>query len=259
MLRVLGSIIRVPQRFFEFGWEVFSAVLDYRKNILKKGLDQDYREKALWLQHWSRRVLRALNVHCTCEGTLPRNGMLASTHVSYLDVLVIAAHIPCVFVAKSQVRKWPVVGWITNLAGTLYVSRENRGDVKRVAAAFRPIINLGLVAVVFPEGTSTNSHEVRPFYSSLFEPAVDCDFPITSAWVGYKVPEPYKVENNVCFWGDMGFAPHLIRLMSTPRIDAKLVFGRSIEHPTDRKEAARSMHEEAVRIATQEGYLTPAQ
>jgi hypothetical protein len=47
--------------------------------------------------------------------------------------------------------------------------------------------------------------------------------------------------------------------MSTPRIDAKLVFGRSIEHPTDRKEAAHSMHEEAVRIATQEGYLTQGQ
>jgi hypothetical protein len=57
----------------------------------------------------------------------------------------------------------------------------------------------------------------------------------------------------------MGFAPHLIRLMSTPRIDAKLVFGHAIEHPTDRKEAALSMHEEAVRIATQEGYLTQAE
>ena len=252
----MKSTLRVVRKFFRFSRQIISAVLDYRRSVWKAGLHEDYRAKAEWLQRWSRRVLDALDVEWSCEGAPPERGMLASTHVSYLDILVIAAQLKAVFVAKSQVRRWPLVGWVTSLAGTLYVSRENRGDVKRVAEAFGPVIEQGVVAVVFPEGTSTDSHEVRPFYSSLFEPAVAGAFPITAAWVGYKVPEPYRIESHVCFWGDMGFAPHLIRLMCTPSVKAKLVFGQTIELPKERKEVAKALWEDVMGIARKEGYLT---
>jgi len=253
------TLLRVIVKFFRFSAAITGAVLDYRKNVQKKGLENDYWVKAMWLKKWCAETLKSLDVHCTCEGIPPTCGMLASTHVSYVDVLVIGAHIPTVFVAKSQVRKWPIVGYVTSLAGTLYVSREHKGDVKRIADEFRPVIEKGLVAVVFPEGTSTNSHEVRPFYSSLFAPAVDGHFPVTSAWVGYTVPKPYKTESHVCFWGDMGFATHLIRMLSVPRIEAKLVFGKRIENPTDRKLVAKELHEDAMCIASKEGRLQLSQ
>lgn len=252
----MKKTLRVIRKFFRFSREILRAVLDYRRSVRKAGLHEDYPAKAEWLQRWSRRVLKSLDVDWSSEGKIPERGILASTHVSYLDVLVIAAQVKTVFVSKSQVRNWPIVGWVTSLAGTLYVSREHRGDVKRVAEAFGAVIEKGLVAVVFPEGTSTDSHEIRPFYSSLFEPAVEGGFPITGAWVGYKVPEPYRIESHVCFWGDMGFVPHLIRLMSTPKIEAKLVFGKTIEKPDDRKEAARVLREDVIGIARAEGYLS---
>ncbi|HQC43330.1 MAG TPA: lysophospholipid acyltransferase family protein [Verrucomicrobiota bacterium] len=248
--------LRVTRKFFRFSREILRAVSDYRLSVQKAGLHEDYPAKAEWLQRWSRRVLKSLDVEWKCDGKIPERGILASTHVSYLDVLVIAAQVKTVFVAKRQVREWPLVGWVTSLAGTLYVSREHRGDVKRVAESFRTVIEKGLVAVFFPEGTSTDSHEIRPFYSSLFEPAVEGGFPITGAWVGYKVPKPYRIESDVCFWGDMGFMTHLIRLMSIPKIKAKLVFGKTLEKPESRKEAARVLREDVIRIAQAEGYLS---
>ncbi len=249
-------IIRTIYKFFNFWIQIAGSVLDYYRSVYRQDLSHDYMAKSKWLQKWCQRTLRAMNVHYTVEGTIPQHGMLASTHVSYVDVLIIGAVTPSVFVAKSQVRKWPIVGFVTNLAGTLYVSREHKGDVRRIVDEFKPYINAGILAVVFPEGTSTDSHTVRPFYSSLFEPAVQGNFPVTSAWVGYTVKPPFKSETHVCFWGDMGFAPHLIRLLSTTGVEAKLIFGQTIEHPTDRKQIANAMHQDALNIAAQQGRIT---
>ncbi len=255
-MKVLRTFYRAIRKGFSLFFEILSAVWDYKNNVWGKGLHHNYKAKASWLQKWSQRVLKALNISYSCAGIPPKNGMLASTHVSYLDILVIAANIPTIFVAKQQVRSWPLIGWITSLAGTLYVSREHRGDVKRVTNEFLPILEEGIIAVVFPEGTSTNSHEVRPFFSSLLEPCVKLQMPVTGAWIGYKVSFPYTIEKDVCFWGDMGFVPHILRLLCTTQVEAKLIFGKSIQGVSNRKQVACDLREDIIKIAKREGAIS---
>jgi hypothetical protein len=63
--------LRVIRKFFRFSREIMRAVLDYRRSVRKAGLHEDYPAKAEWLQRWSRRVLRSLDVEWSCEGKIP--------------------------------------------------------------------------------------------------------------------------------------------------------------------------------------------
>lgn len=80
----------------------------------------------MWLQNSSRRLLRVFRIETQFTGDIPSSGLLVCNHLSYLDIVVLAAITPCVFVAKREVKKWPVFGWFARLAGTVFVHREQR-------------------------------------------------------------------------------------------------------------------------------------
>jgi 1-acyl-sn-glycerol-3-phosphate acyltransferase len=205
------------------------------------------RERTLWLQRSCDRVLRIFQVEVEAPGPRPGNGLLVSNHLSYLDILVIASCAPAVFVAKSEVRHWPVFGWFGWLAGTLFVRRAQRSDVARMSLEMRKILDGGHLLVLFPEGTSSNGREILPFKSSLLEPVVSRKHPVFAACIGYKLADG-SVENDICYWGDMTFFPHLLKLMTRRGIRARLRFVK-IERPAaDRKELARQLHQEVARL-----------
>src|SRR5947207_7377320 len=85
--------------------------------------------RAAWLQQSSRRLLRVFGIETEFNGNVPSRGMLICNHLSYLDILVLAALAPCIFVAKQEVKHWPVFGWFATLAGTVFVHREQRTRV----------------------------------------------------------------------------------------------------------------------------------
>jgi 1-acyl-sn-glycerol-3-phosphate acyltransferase len=200
------------------------------------------RDRAGWLQRVCRRALRVLGVRACDVGCAPRGAVIVANHLGYLDILVLGALGPCVFVAKRDVRDWPVFGWFARRAGTRFVDRERRGDVARVAAEFAPVIAAGANLVLFLEGTSTDGRAVRPFKPSLLEPAVQSGWPVVPAAVAYAVPAPYSVENEVCWWGDMTLGPHLFNLAGLPRIAAYVGWGEPGAAASDRKVLAREMH-----------------
>ncbi|MEO6244563.1 MAG: lysophospholipid acyltransferase family protein [Opitutaceae bacterium] len=200
------------------------------------------RDRAAWLQRVCRRALRALGVSACDVGWAPRGAVVVANHLGYLDILVLGALAPCVFVAKSEVRGWPIFGWFARRAGTRFVDRERRGDVARVASEFAPVIAAGANLVLFLEGTSTDGRAVRPFRSSLLEPAVQAGWPVVPSAVAYAVPAPHSVPNEVCWWGDMTLVPHLLNLAGLPRITAIVGWGEPDAATSDRKALAQEMH-----------------
>ena len=82
---------------------------------------------------------------------VPSGGLLVSNHLSYLDVPVMSAITPTVFVAKHEIRSWPVIGLLARLAGTLFIDRGRRINVAPVNAAVQTALDGGALVVVFPE------------------------------------------------------------------------------------------------------------
>ncbi|HKI69591.1 MAG TPA: lysophospholipid acyltransferase family protein, partial [Verrucomicrobiae bacterium] len=132
---LLSAILRHPLRIIGrslwLGWEFLVATLDYYWNVTFRRPNSLRTARALWLQRSSRRVLRVVKLVWQASGPIPKRGLLISNHLSYLDVLVLAAITPAVFVSKREVKNWPVFGWFARLAGTLFVNREKRSEVSR--------------------------------------------------------------------------------------------------------------------------------
>lgn len=203
--------------------------------------------RTIWLQRSSRRMLKLLAVTVETQGVPPAAGLLVSNHLTYLDILVLVTIAPAVFVSKSEVRNWPVFGWFSRLAGTLYVDRTRRSDVARLDREIRKVLCDGLVVVLFPEGTSSDGHDVLPFKSSLLEPVSGAQHPLTIAHIGYALADG-SVENDVCYWGDMTFFPHFLKLLSKRRIDACVRFAPVKCPAAQRKDLARQLHAGVVRL-----------
>lgn len=223
---------------------LFLAVLasgDFLLRVWLAGKTGSLQARAKWLQRWSRMQLRNFHIDVTYHGEPPTRGLLVSNHLSYTDVLVYAAAQPLVFVSKSEVRRWPLLGVLTRCAGTLYLRRDKKSDVAQIALQFAPIIKQEVGIMLFLEGTTSNGLQVLPFRSSLLSPAVENGWPVTPACIGYWV-EDGSVEDDVCFWGDITFTPHLLNLLSRKRIRAVAFYGESLPPGPDRKILAKELH-----------------
>ena len=246
-------MIAVKNKFraaFRFGRILIllvGAASDFIFLVWLRGKSSSLPARAHWLQYWSQRWLRIMNCQVTVRGNPPRGGVLTANHLSYMDVLVLASIRPFVFVSKAEVKSWPVVGAYTRCAGTLYLRRQSRSDVVRLGNEMVPVVSAGLVVVLFLEGTSTNGETLLPFRSSLLAPAEEHGWPASAAWIHYSMKEG-SVSDEVCYWGDMTFFPHILNLFSRESFEAFVNFGEPLAGKLDRKEMALALHHDVQRM-----------
>ena len=200
-------------------------------------------------KHWSRSLCRVLGIRIEVTGTAPQGAcLLVSNHLSYVDILVIATRVPCRFVAKAEVRDWPIAGWICRSVDTLFVDRRSRRDAHRVVQEIRESVAAGDIIAVFPEGTSTHGHEVAPFRAPLLAAAED-GVPIHYAAISYRTPDGHPPAHlAVCWWGEMPFGSHARALLELSEISATLRFGYEPVAGSDRKALAVQLHQEVTRL-----------
>jgi 1-acyl-sn-glycerol-3-phosphate acyltransferase len=203
--------------------------------------------RAAWMHRAARRHIKIYSCDYSSTGPIPKSGLLVSNHLSYLDILVIGAITPAVFVSKSEVRSMPVIGWLTALAGTVFIVRDRRTHVGAVNREIGAALADGLLVVVFPEGTSTNGREVLPFRSSLLEPVLNGDRPISVGFLHYELDDGDPA-NEVCYWGDHTFFPHTINLFRKKRVRARMTFGTFQRTTDDRKELAKDLREAVLKL-----------
>ena len=244
--RTAGPGIRTARRFLRILLLVPTfglALLDFH---FRNG-NWDARRKALWLSGLCARVLKILGVGLRVSGTPPASGLLVANHLSYLDILIISALQPTVFVAKAEVRHWPLFGFLAFAAGCVFVDRQRRADVARVGTALEEPLGAGVPVCIFPEGTSSNGQDVLPFYPSLLEAAAQGTHPVVPAGIDYflAVDDPGE---HVCFWGDMELAPHLYGLMGQEWVLASIRFGKVRRAAVPRKTLAMELRAEVAAL-----------
>ncbi|MFQ5527692.1 MAG: lysophospholipid acyltransferase family protein [Thermoanaerobaculia bacterium] len=192
---------------------------------------------------WARAVLRILKVEVEVVGRPPEPPfLLVSNHLSYLDIVVLSSLADTVFVAKSEVESWPVLGFIVRNMDTIFVDRNLRRDIPRVVAQIEDAFEAGEGVVIFPEGTSTPGEAVAPFRPSLLEPAARGSLPVRTAALGYDTPDGQPTaRETVCWWGEMTFRPHFLRLLALPSLSARVAFGGEVVRDSDRKRLAERL------------------
>ena len=226
-------------------WGIVCCLGEYFVRRLGGRLSEQTRIEVL--HRWSRRTLPRMGITFEVAGSPIAAGLIASNHLSYLDILVYSAIAPCAFVSKREVRSWPAVGWIATLAGTIYVDRSRRSETHAIQPEIQSALNAGLRLFLFPEGTSSDGSRIMRFHSSLFQPAVDLKAPVSAAHIAYTMPDG-DPGTEACYWGTMHLFPHLINLLGKHSVTAAVNFSPNIFRFTDRKQAAQQMQQEVERL-----------
>jgi 1-acyl-sn-glycerol-3-phosphate acyltransferase len=238
---------RVLGRLLWFAGEVIIALVDYLIRCAFRPEESALAARALWLQRASRRSLRIFKFTAQVAGPVPSGGLLVSNHLSYLDVPVLASLTPMVFVAKHEIKSWPVIGWLAQLAGTLFIDRKRRMDVAPVNIAIRTTLDGGALVVVFPEGTSSDGQTVLPFKSSLLEPATRQIHSLAISLIQYELDDG-DAGKDVCYWRDVTFLSHLLNLLSKRTFRASVRFAAIPSIDPNRKELAQQLHSEMLKL-----------
>ena len=210
--------------------------------------------RAVWLQGSARGVLKCLGIRSHVEGQPPNYGLVVSNHLSYLDIIIISSTMPCFFVAKADVSRWPYFGAAARIGGTIFLDRSSLASAMSVAEQMTERFKLRIPVLLFPEGTSTDGFEVLRFHSRLIDPATAAGVPITAAAIRYVI-EGGVEERELCWYGDEQFLPHLWKVLGVSGFSALLRFGEPQIY-TDRRVAADETHAE-ITAMREAGKLVP--
>jgi 1-acyl-sn-glycerol-3-phosphate acyltransferase len=179
------------------------------------------------LKHWSRTLLHILHVRFEAHGYYhpadTHGRLLVANHISWLDIIALNAVVPAYFVAKSEIRNWPLLGWLCHRVGTLFVKRNIRRDTVRINREISGALKQGECIALFPEGTSTDGELPGHFHSSLLQVAIDLNVAVCPVAIRYH-GNTGKANSDAAFVGDMSFVQSLWKILCSPSLHVTLFY-----------------------------------
>jgi 1-acyl-sn-glycerol-3-phosphate acyltransferase len=192
---------------------------------------------------WSRLLLLIVGVRLQVVGgqrvpdtSAALGSLLLINHTSWLDVFSIAAVTPARFVAKSEIGRWPVFGWLATVVGTLFVERGRRHAVMRTNHAVAARLRAGQLIGIFPEGTTTDGSRLLPFHANLVQPAIDLGAPLQP--VGVRFTQGGTLSRAAMFIGDMNLMQSLWRVATAPHLAVEVHWLPPLQPPPVNRHAA---------------------
>jgi lyso-ornithine lipid O-acyltransferase len=211
-------------------------------------------------------VCRLLGVRLEIVGRMveERPLLIVANHSSWLDISVITAAAPVVFVAKSEVAGWPVVGLLARLQRSVFVDRARRHKTAEVNTEIAQRLAGGDPVLLFGEGTSSDGNRVLAFRSALIGAARDALAeaahvksvriqPLSVAYTSlHGLPLDRASRPRVAWYGAAALWPHLRRIAAQGAIDVRLTWGEPIafDESSDRKAAARQLEHQVRTLTT---------
>jgi 1-acyl-sn-glycerol-3-phosphate acyltransferase len=234
-MRVLMAIVRLGA-FTIMSLAIYVTLLA-GVMILRAAGRSPFGFKGRMTRRWARCAAAIVRMKVSVAGEPPSPPfLLVANHLSYMDVIALMTRIDCVFVAKSEIARWPFIGTLCRAADTIFIERDKLRDIPRTLSRIERALGQGHGVVIFPEGTGTAGDEVLAFRPSLLEPAARARIPVTCATVTYATPPGTpSARDTVCWWGNTPFLPHLWKLLRFPGFEARITFGDERIVESDRK------------------------
>jgi 1-acyl-sn-glycerol-3-phosphate acyltransferase len=183
------------------------------------------------LRWWAGKLLRIMGVATRIEGPPPgeaeTGAMIAANHVSWLDIFAISSVRPTRFIAKSEIRDWPLAGWIVERAGTIFIRRDRRREMVRINEQVRAALLEGDCVGLFPEGMTTEGDDLLKFHSSLFEAAVANHAHVHPAAIRYEHPDG-SLCRAMAYVGELSFMQSMGLAIRQRGIVARVVFAPAL-------------------------------
>jgi 1-acyl-sn-glycerol-3-phosphate acyltransferase len=183
-------------------------------------------QQARYVEVWARGMLAIIGIEVRVKGH-PAQGpvLMAANHISWLDILVMHAACHCRFVAKSEIRSWPLVGVLTTGGGSLYIERSSNRDAMRVVHQMAEALQQGQVLAVFPEGVTGDGITVQPFHANLLQAAISAQAPIQPIALQFIDAQTHDISLAPCYRDDDTLVSSLWRTLCAPPLLAQVRYG----------------------------------
>ena len=193
------------------------------------------------IKYWSRAVLTSLAIQIDCDSNLEKilkhdNFLVIANHVSWLDIVAINALNPVSFVAKSEIKFWPLINFLAMTAKTIFINRKEPSDVKKIVPFLSKQLNYKSICI-FPEGTSTDGFSVELFKSNLFQVAIDANKMILPLAISYY--QKNVKTKAASYYGDMNLLESIYSVIRNENILVKVKILKMIKPDKPRKELAK--------------------
>lgn len=201
-------------RLTRLGIHIFSALA--LASVYPKLSSTTQRRLLRW---WSQALLKVLNVRHLTHGQPSAVDKAAclfvANHISWLDIFAVNIATPARFVAKSEVSQWPVLGWLVQRSGTLFVRRAVRSDAVRVNTLVTDLLQQGRAIALFPQGTSTTPEQTVHFHAPLLQSAIAANALVQPVAIFYHDGQGVQ-HDAAAFVGDTTFMQSLWKIVCTP-------------------------------------------
>lgn len=179
------------------------------------------------VHRWSATLLERLGVALQVHGQPQAAGplMIVANHISWLDISALHAVQYCRFIAKADLKHWPVIGLMSARAGTLFIERESRRDAMRVVHHMADSLRAGDVVAVFPEGTTGDGSTVMPFHANLFQAAISAGAKVQPLLIQYVDVKSGRPSTAASYIGDEVFLTSVWRTLCTPGLAVRIFLG----------------------------------
>ncbi|MET7686841.1 lysophospholipid acyltransferase family protein [Streptomyces sp. NPDC005483] len=192
---------------------------------------------------WCRAVVRASGVRVRVSGTtVPTGGvLLVANHISWLDIPLLAAVRPARMLAKAEIRRWPVAGWLTARSGALFIERDRLRALPDTVARIADALRGGAAVAVFPEGSTWCGRAQGHFRRAVFQAALDAEVPVQPVSLRYRLVDGGS-STAPAFIGDDSLLTSVWRVVSAQGLLAEVEVPAPVtpdSHP-DRRSLARA-------------------
>ena len=244
-MSVFRKLIRLTLVCFDFAYEIAWVLVTRPKSRAAR---------AAWLTRLTRRVMRTIKLTFTTIGPVPQSGAVISNHLTFFDIFFHAALRPCVFISKIELRRMPVLGWISMMSGTVYVERGAGGSAAKAAEGMGQGFRDGLPVVFFPEGTTgVSANAIMNFRSGLLAQAMMLEQPVICSYIHYEFAPvdlaAGKTPEHDFYWGRQSLPRLIWDFLGLHQVDGIIRFA---EHPVAFSQEAianRKIAAEEARVA----------
>lgn len=126
-----------------------------------------------------------LKIELSGDTASVNESLIVCNHISWIDIPVISSVIPCVFLSKAEIARWPAIGWLARSNGTLFIQRGKQGAADEARKNIVTTIRSGVNVLVFPEGTTSTGEDVQRFHPRLYAAALEAECNVTTLSLCY--------------------------------------------------------------------------
>lgn len=219
-VRALGKGVVIGKKTLQLAWVIGEGFqLIYRHQLYK---DPNHPDHVRYVQHVCRGLSKVFNVQVEVHGKMPHQTALwVSNHISWLDVAVLGAGARVFFLAKAEVKSWPIIGPLAQGGGTLFI-RRGSGDSQKIREQITAFLRQDIPVLFFPEATTSDGRQVKKIHGKLLQAAIDSHRPVQICIICY-VNRHGKIDTIVPYIGEQTIAESLLNIIQMAKVTAHLM------------------------------------